>query len=58
MMVDLKFSDMDRWPLSRLRKAKKELIDKVSTEIHKRNSLKAEILFYQKELAKYETDEF
>ena len=48
------FGDMERWGVGQLRKVRKELRDKLADEIHKRDAIKAEILYLQKEIAKYQ----
>ncbi len=52
----LTFTDMGRWDLSRLRATRRELRDTLANEIHKRDALKAEILFLQTEIGKYQVD--
>lgn len=50
------FNDMDRWSLSRCRKYRKQLLDELAKEIQKRNSIKAEIIWLEKEIEKYRGD--
>jgi len=55
-MSRLTFDVMERWSLKRLREIRKELRDNLSDEIHKRQAIKAEILFLQKEIEKYQDE--
>ena len=48
------FSDMERWDLTQLRKVRNEMRAALSKEIQKRDAIKAEILYLQKELAGYQ----
>ena len=51
------FSDMDRYDLKTLRDIRAKLRGRLSEEIHKRQAIKAEILFLQKEIKKYEDEQ-
>ncbi len=52
----LTFTDMKQWDLSRLRATRRGLRDTLAREIHRRDALKAEILFLQTEIAKYQVE--
>lgn len=47
---------MNNWTLNQLRKVRNQLRDKLSEEIHKRDAIKAEIMFLQNKLDEYEED--
>lgn len=51
------FSTMDRWDMTKLRKIRKELRDQLSEEIQKRQAIKAEIMWLEAEIQKYQDSE-
>ena len=55
-MDRVSFADMERWDLNQLRKFRVDLREKLTEEIQKRNTIKAEIVFLQKEIQRYESD--
>lgn len=51
------FTYMAGWNLTRLREVRKQLRNELSEEIHKRDAIRAEIMFLQSEIAKYHREE-
>lgn len=53
----LSFSDMEQWTLQQLSEVRQKLRESLANEIHKRDAIKVEILYLQKELKKYQEEE-
>lgn len=47
------FDQMNSWGVKQLREFRNQLRDTLAEEIHKRDALKAEIVWLQKEIDKY-----
>ena len=50
------FEHMSRWSLTKLRETRASLRNSLAEEIHKRDAIKAEILYLQEEIGKYKRD--
>jgi len=51
--MDFTFKIMEGWDIAQLREVRKQLRDILAAEIQIRNSMKAEIMYLQTEVAKY-----
>lgn len=54
--TDHTFTSMERWTVQRLDDERKRLRNILSGEIQKRDAIKAEILYLQTEIKKYEIE--
>ena len=52
-MMNLTFESMESWDMARLRKERESLRNELASEIHKRDAIKAEILWLAIEIEKY-----
>lgn len=50
------WDQMNSWGIKQLREFRNQLRDTLAEEIHKRDALKAEIVWLQKEIDKYRMD--
>ena len=55
-MSDYTFKQMEGWSLEQLRKVRKKLRDELADEIHKREAIKAEVIYLQKEIYRYQNE--
>ena len=53
-MTNYTFKNMQSWTVKRLREERLKLREELAEEIHKRDAMKAEIMYLQKEIAEYQ----
>jgi hypothetical protein len=55
---DLTFADMQNWSIQKLNRTRNQLREQLSLEIFKRDAIKAEILFLQKEIRQFQINKY
>ena len=50
------FKTMASWDMTKLKEVRKKLRDELADEIHKRDAIKAEIVFLQKEIYNFQSE--